>query len=265
VVLGLATGLLTGAADARAGDARLTFPYHDADYLYRGSRNGGLTYVPAAVEPGDTVPLVVFLHGVNPIAAQHPWLGGRALPDLTAAAAKLIGRRATRPFLLAGPTQARGAMAGRSMWEGFDLEEFVDAVDGSLAGRATVDRDQIIVLGHSGAGCNPNGGMLRIAREGGRITPRALVMIDTCLDAETGEALGEADPRTSVYVAWQRVFWWRPMDQFLTAFRTTARESGRRAPILLESTEAGQSGKNPHEDVVEEVFRDLLPTLLPRL
>ena len=56
------------------------------------------------------------------------------------------------------------AASGRHMWQSFDLDDFVRAVDAAIATRAAVDRDQVFVIGHSGAGCNPDGGCQALKR-----------------------------------------------------------------------------------------------------
>jgi hypothetical protein len=238
----------------------ISFPFRDAEYLAADQSKGGLAYVPSEVGRGEEVPLVVFLHGVNPTSVVHSWVGGAATPDLTAFAESLVSRRKTAPFILAAPSATRNAMAGRLMWPAFDLDAFVDAVDASIEGRARIDRDAIIVVGHSGAGCNRDGGLLRIASHPGEITPIALVAIDTCLDAESGDSLGQTPPDTSVYVRWQRLLWARPIDRFLVAFHTAAFVTERRDVNMVEGA---KTSTNPHVDIVFEALNELLPALLP--
>jgi len=240
---------------------RVVFPFDDARYLRGGQENGGMVFVPPldGEDADDALPLVVFLHGVNPSSALHPWLGGAVTTDLTKLASAMIDAGRTRPFLLAAPTESRDAMAGRRMWQSFDLDAFVDAVDASLAGKANVARDRVIVLGHSGAGCNPDGGLLKIATHPGAIVPAALVAIDTCLDEESGDALGSAPAGTQVFVRWQRALWSRPVDRFVDAFDAAAHASGR---AELDMREGLASGGNPHEEIVPESLTELLPALL---
>jgi hypothetical protein len=252
---------------AGADESRVTFPFHDDEYLFFGESRGGAVYLAeqvGQVGQGESVPLVVVLHGVNTTGALHPWLGGRGLPDLTPLAAKLVRSGRVRPFVIAAPTQTRGAMAGRRMWQGFDLAEFVDAVDGALAGRAVVTRREIIVIGHSGAGCNADGGLLGVAARPGRLVPYAIVAVDTCLDEASGTALGASPHDTRLFVAWQRVVWPRSIDRFLTAFHAASRPTGRDDPTLdLASDLAFDPRSNPHEQILVRTFEALLPDLLP--
>jgi hypothetical protein len=239
-------------------ETRATFPYHQADYLYPGEGPGGLAYVPREAPEGAAVPLVVFLHGVNTGPVVHPWLGSRGLPDLTTKVGDLVHKRSVRPFILAAPTQTRGAMAGKRMWDSFDLDEFVSAVDASLGHRAHVARDEVVVIGHSGAGCNPDGGILRVAVRPGRIVPFAIVAIDTCLDEESGAALGSAGENTAIFVEWQQAIWPRSISLFMNAYHASARVTGKEDPIVWVEKDLGA---NPHEEIVFRAFGELLPSL----
>jgi hypothetical protein len=171
---------------------RVSFPYRDAEFLYVGESNGGQVVVPSRVERGTHLPLVVLLHGVNPDHGPHMWMGGRDFPDLGLLVERMVGSYAAPPFLLAAPSQTKGAMSGHLMWKEFDLDDFVRAVEGAMGGRASVDRSTVIVMGHSGGGCNPAGGLLGVARAPRTVVPSAVVAIDTCLDEESGDALGRA-------------------------------------------------------------------------
>ena len=229
------------------------FPFHDAEYLNADQANSGMAFIPSEVPQGETVPLVVFLHGVNPTAELH-------LPDLTAFTSSIILRGKTQPFILAAPTAIRRAMAGRIMWPAFDLDAFVDAIDAKIDTRARVDREQVVVVGHSGAGCNRDGGLLRVARQPGAIVPIALLSLDSCLDAESGDALGQAPIDTKVFVRWQRAFWPRPIDRFLVSFHTAAFVTER---SNVDLAEGARGSTNPHEDIVIESLNEILPQLLP--
>src|SRR3954470_8112776 len=104
------------SASSAAGREIVSFPFRDAEYLLADQSKGGLAYVPGEVGRGEEVPLVVFLHGVNPTSVVHSWVGGAATPDLTAFAESLVSHGKTAPFILAAPSATRRAMAGRLMW-----------------------------------------------------------------------------------------------------------------------------------------------------
>jgi hypothetical protein len=262
-VLGLASAIAfvaTMASGSRADAAyRATFPYHDADWLAPNESNGGAAVVPSRVPVGAHVPLVVFLHGVNMDMAVHAWSGAKGLPDMTVVADDLVESRVAIPFILAAPSQTRTAWSGRKMWQGFDLDEFADAVDRGLAGRAFVQRDVVIVMGHSGAGCNPDGGLLYAAGHVGKITPRAFVAIDTCMDAEVGAALAAAPASSRVVVRWQPDIWPRQVDEFHNAFLAIA--MSRHRPDAIIEVVRGLGG-DAHAAMAEDTFRSTLPRLL---
>ena len=88
------------------------------------------------------------------------------------------------------------------MWQDFDLDEFVRAVDAAIGPQAAIDRDRVYLVGHSGGGCNLDGGLLRAAGSS-RIVARAVLAIDTCIDEEDGTAYGNVPESMQVIVRWQ--------------------------------------------------------------
>jgi hypothetical protein len=145
------------------------------------------------------------------------------------------------------------------MWQDFDLDDFVAAVDAALGPRAEVDRDAVIVLGHSGAGCNPNGGLQRVARAASNVVPRALLAIDTCMDEESGAALGSAPSSARVLVRWQSEIWPRPLDRFRAAFKDAAEAAGHTEPFI----ELVNGLAEPvHETILPDTFTSVIPSLL---
>jgi hypothetical protein len=187
------------------------------------------------------------------------WLTGKTEPDLAPLVERLASAGSSRPFVFAAPSQTRSAWSGHMMWKDFDLDDFVRAVDDAIAGRASVDPQTVIVLGHSGGGCNPDGGLLRVARVHGRVVPRALVAVDTCLDEEAGAALGAAPAGTEVWVRWQAEIWPRPLDRFRASFRDTAAESGRDEPQVQR---VDGLGPGAHDAILLDTLTSLVPLLV---
>jgi hypothetical protein len=257
-LLGLVASFVLFARSA-AADYRPTFPYRDAEFLNAGETGGGMAVVPDLVPRGGRAPLVVLLHGVNLEQVLHMWFGTRGYPDVSALAAQSIASGAAPPFILAGPSQTRGAASGRHMWQSFDLDDFVRAVDAAIATRATVDRDQVFVIGHSGAGCNPDGGLLRVAQAPSLVVPRGLLAIDTCMDEDSGPALGSAPESAKVWVRYQGEIWPRPIDRFRATFKTAADLSGHAEPFvqlvngLVEPV---------HIQILLDTFTSFLPAVL---
>ncbi len=238
---------------------RATFPYRDADFLSPGEASGGIVVAPDELANAGKAPLVVLLHGVNLDQVLHMWFGTRGYPDVAALAAKTIASGASPPFILAAPSQTKQAMSGRRMWQDFDLDDFVRAVDAAIATRATVDRDAVYVIGHSGAGCNPDGGLLRVARSASLIVPRGILAIDTCMDEDSGPALGSAPESARVWVRWQPEIWPRPLDRFRATFKAVAESSGHAEPFLQVVTGLTEP---VHEMILLETFATFLPSLL---
>jgi hypothetical protein len=243
---------------AARAEFRAAFPYRDADFLSPGETSGGMVVAPDQLAGAGKAPLVVLLHGVNMDQVLHMWFGTRGYPDVAGIAAKTIASGASPPYILAAPSQTKLAMSGRRMWQDFDLDDFVRAVEGSLGPHATVDRDAIVVLGHSGAGCNPDGGLLRVARASSLVVPRALLAIDTCMDEDSGAALGSSPESATVWVRYQSEIWPRPVDRFRATFKTAAESSGHAEPFLRVVTGLAEP---VHVQILLETFATFLPSL----
>jgi hypothetical protein len=143
------------------------------------------------------------------------------------------------------------------LWTRFDLDRFVADVERALGGRAAVDPEAVIVLGHSGAGCNASGGLTTDFWSQGRIAPRSLVSIDPCLDEELGHAVARRPSTVPLWVMWQAREWPRQLGAFERAL------SAHEAPGRLDRIEKMDvTGPNPHEAILplalERAVRELL-------
>src|SRR5207244_2549079 len=157
-------------------------------------------------------PLVVFLHGKNGDIL-HRWLGGSGdVRPIVASWSTLPGADAP---IVAGPSQTRDARSGSTLFSGFDLDAFVAAVAAALPAGVSIDDERIIVVGHSGSGCNEDGGIVTAPR--GNISPMALVAIDTCMDARFGDLLDDAVGDAPAWVFWESK-WPRPIADFRATF-----------------------------------------------
>ena len=250
--------VLVMASDARAAGRKVTFPFRDADYLWAGESHGGSAFVPESIVAGDRVPLVVFFHGVNVERVLHSWTGGRGEPDLTELVDRSVTSGASIPFVFAAPSQTRGAMSGLHMWQDFDLDEFVRAVDAAIGPQAEIDRDRVYLVGHSGGGCNLDGELLRAAGSS-RIVARAVLAIDTCMDEEDGTAYGNVPESMQVIVWWQPDIWPRPVEKFRAAFRGAAALSGHGDLVMQVMPGLGPQA---HEAILLDAFTSLLPRVL---
>ena len=253
--IGLSTSLF--ASPSHAGRS-LDFEFHDDEYLHPGQHAGGRAYIPTKVNADEPVPLVVFLHGVNRQNQLHMWLGPGP-DDLRVRLETSIKRGDLPPAVLAAPSQTRFALWANTLWTGFDLDEFVSAAQRAVAGRARISRDQVIVAGHSGAGCNVEGGLLKIAADRGAVLPMGIVALDTCLDAGVGEALARASEFTRIGAYWQSHVWNRRVADFAIGFEVAR-------PAALPGTDwfahVDPVGRWPHDALVAPSLLEAISVLI---
>lgn len=244
-------GLLPGVAAAET----IYFPHQDARFLYPFQRNGGAALVPEEATAEEPLPLVVFLHGTNPTPELHLWLGGGGR-DLRPLARQLVRSKQVSPFVLAAPSQSKGAGLARTVWQAFDLAAFVDDVSRATEGRAQIDRQRVVLVGHSGAGCNPSGGLAADFWTAGIPLPLALVAIDPCLDAKVGQAFARRPASVPLWLSWQPALWVREPNEFSAAL-------ARDKPELRVDrvVELPPRGPNPHEAIVPIAFESSLREL----
>jgi len=254
----LAIGILGSSSRAEAGIS-VTFAYEDDRYLFPGEREGGLVHLPTKADAVRPIPLVVFLHGTNDKGPLHRWFGGGPYQgvdvDLRTEIEGLINRGEIEPTAIAAPSQTKDAASGSHMWDDFDLEAFVAAADVALFDRARIDRKRVIVVGHSGAGCNAKGGLLGIADATMTNAPLSVVALDTCLDGAVGSKLASFAGRSSVSVYWQAHIWPRDIDGLRKVL-----EAGGGSFSIEKSVVVGD---DPHNAIVLEALPALLRRVLP--
>jgi hypothetical protein len=242
----------TAAARALDGASGSTvvFPYRQRRLLYSRNAPGGLAYVTSGAAHGASLPVVVFLHGMNPDELMHPWFGP-PYGDLRPVLESLIASGKVAPLVRAAPTHTRFATGATSMWPRFDLDDFLDATEAALGESAKLDRARVVVVGHSGAGCNAAGGIL--AESVRRAKPLALVDVDGCVDETIMPSLAQTSASTPVHFFWQRT-WVRPIPEL---------ESACPACKVEEITDLA-ARPAPHVAILPEALRRVLPELLPR-
>jgi hypothetical protein len=250
---------LASTASARAGRT-VQYAFDDALRLVPVQRQAAAVYVPDAVTSEGKVPLVVFLHGINEGQQMHLWMGGEG-KDLRPLFDAWIGKSVVAPSILAAPSQTRSAELGTRLWQDFDLDAFVDATEDALAESATIDRTRVVVVGHSGAGCNDQGGLARVATGGGAVRPLAIVAIDTCMEQDFATALAMAPSETAVHVYWQRGSWLRPFADFRLAFEAQRSEDAEGDTL----DEIEMTGLDLHNVIVPIALRRALGVLLPAI
>lgn len=254
VLVGAVVGLVM--TQVAAAETRY-FPHADERYLYAHQHNGAAALLPEQVTPGTEVPLVIFLHGTNSSGEPHLWLGGGSR-DLRPVALRLMKEQKVRPFVVAGPSQTKGAALARTLWDGFDLDAFVSDVVAATQDAVRIDRRHVIVAGHSGAGCNPKGGLATKFWSAASVTPFALASIDPCLDEEMGGAFAQRPAEIPLLVWWQSAIWTREPEAFWAAL--VADKPAERVDRL---TRLPARGPNPHDAIVPSAFENMLRELLP--
>jgi hypothetical protein len=263
-----ASALSTSFSRTARAEYRAAFPYRDAEFLSPGEVSGGMVVVPDTVDKLDKrdkrdedakVPLVVLLHGVNLDQVLHMWFGTRGYPDVAAMSATAIASGSSPAYILAGPSQTKGATSGRRMWQDFDLDDFIRAVEAAVGAHAVIDHDAVFVVGHSGAGCNPDGGLLRVARAPSLVVPRGIFAIDTCMDEDSGAALGSSPESAKVWVRYQSEIWPRPLDRFRATFRTATDVSGHAEPFVQVVNGLAEP---VHISILLDTFTTFLPAVL---
>jgi murein DD-endopeptidase MepM/ murein hydrolase activator NlpD len=149
----------------------------------------------------------VFLHGIAK-PGNYPQLNDHIqtanMVHLGLLSKKLIDARKVEPLIIAAPTYSPDGEKGSELWKHFDLAAFIEDVRKLLAKHGlAIDEDEISVAGHSGAGCNPAGGLLKLAKQGAKLGDRELKIFglaDTCCTDWAGKIVGPAfaHPRKTV-------------------------------------------------------------------
>ncbi|WP_218920229.1 hypothetical protein [Chondromyces crocatus] len=218
---------------------------------------------PRAAEEPRPMPLLVFLHGINGELIRYRWMGGGQEGDVRRIASELMDAGSAPPMLVAAPSAVIPAATAvaRTSWPQFDLARFVDLTVERLAGIATVDRSRIVVVGHSGGGCNATGGIVSAVH--GAMPVHAALVVDVCMDADVAARLGRVRDTTHVVVSWQTLSWAkRPFRDFERVFRREVAQSPAAPGVLRELEHLRPLEPMPHDAMVPLVLRRWLPALL---
>ena len=254
----LTFSLCPGLAAART---EVEFAFGGGTYAKpREAARAGLVVVPDAVSPGARAPLVVFRHGLNQDGPLHKWMGAKGNPDVSVMLSRLQAEGRAAPFLVAAPSQTVDASKPWGMWASFDLSDFVQKTEAALGPRASVDRSRVVVLAHSGGGCNVHGSAL-LAASAKAPAPYAVVLADTCFDRGVAETLLLAAPSTRVHTFYQTASWERDFEPFRTLFMGT-RDRGPRERSM---THVPLTGYGSHDRILGVVLDRAIPVLLPKV
>jgi hypothetical protein len=223
----------------------------------------GRAYVPPKTATSDaSVPLVVFLHGLNAALIKYRWMGGGREGDVRRIIGDLVDSGTLPPVVVAGPSSIIASQVSKgASWNHFDLDRFIDKTISRLSGMVAIDEKRIIVAGHSGAGCSGAGGLATVGESKRRLL--AIVSIDTCMAPSLAEILARAPSRTHVVVGYQTSSWGsRPFSLFRKAFE---REVKKQPPNdgVLRVVERQRPKRAPHDATVKLTLERYLPKILP--
>jgi hypothetical protein len=210
-------------------------------------------------DPAIARPLLVFMHGVNPDHTRFRFAGGKPdEPDIRIIVARLVERGVVPPLVLGAPTTTVACEIPLALWPSFDLDRFVERAVRALRPLAAIDLERVVLVGHSGAGCNANGGLMS-AVAGTSLRLRAVLSIDTCMADTDARLAAIAAPDADLIVTWQPVTWPRPFDAYGALFRA-ASESATGRRILEELRPPARA--NAHNAMVELTLEKYLAAVL---
>jgi hypothetical protein len=203
-------------------------------------------------------PVVLYLHGVNKKLNKYIWMGGEGSPDLRIIWDGLLREKRIAPAVLIAPSSITACTLPTALWEGFDLDRFLSSSIRATRDQVRLDLSRVIVVGHSGAGCNPRGGMVTAVQS---VTPViGALTIDPCMDLCNAEPLARAHPNTGFVITYQRR-WQRDFDGFTRRFLNESRK--RQAVGLRLVQELWPPGPNPHNTIVQQSLERWLPRWIP--
>jgi hypothetical protein len=254
---------LPGETIDRPFDGAKVTQHHDESYVNR-------IYLPAGVAAAsvrDPLPLLVFLHGVNRTHRAHRFSGNEGDPDIRQIVGALVDEGAVPPLVLAAPSSVLSCDYPLSMWPSFDLDRLVEDTARTLRGRVSLDRGRVVLVGHSGAGCNATGGVFGAVHES-TLALRSVMLVDTCLAPDNAPGLTTLAPSTDIVVTYQTRSWDRPFDAFRAGFfaARVADVSRERTFAMTVFEERWPPGAHIHNAMVEDTLRAYLPrALAPRV
>ncbi|HEY3352122.1 MAG TPA: hypothetical protein VGQ83_02655 [Polyangia bacterium] len=200
----VAAALLAAPADAqrrkkKAGAASRPAPCRsDRDEIVPlHYPDAGQVWIPREVACGGRAEVVILLHGNQGSRDPAPSIGGgRHLERMTRS---LMGAGSVRPIVLAEPVHYSSCGGGGDLYGGrMSFAEYKKRLY-RLLGARKIRPGSISVIGHSGAGCCPGGGVFKAAEQ---IRPlRLLATSDTCYHSGAySKRLHELLGRGTVYL-----------------------------------------------------------------
>jgi hypothetical protein len=253
--------LLSPTAKAQALAGKTVEYAYDARDLGKEERAWwGRAYLHPSVLDDTNVarPVVVYLHGVNRLQVKHAWMGAGGSPDLRMLWDEYLRDRRIAPAVLAVPSATTACILPTALWDGFDLDRFLAHTIRATRDLVRLDLSKVVVVGHSGAGCNHRGGLVTALQSSLPLVGG--LVIDVCMDVLDAAPLAQARPDTDVVITYQRG-WKRDFEGFGSHFLDASRRSG--ATGVRQVEELPVLGRNAHTIIVKESMDRWLPRWLP--
>lgn len=241
------------------------------DYDYDGNGQSreawqGRVYVHPDVAGAKDVPLLVFIHGLNVEKIKYRWIGGGNEGDVRRILGDLIDQGLVAPMVLAAPTSTDPATMVNALttWPGFELDRFVNRTQAALGQSVRIDRKRIIVVGHSGAGCNVHGGVASALLDNRTTNVVLGLVVDGCMATDFATEILKVPKTTNLVVTWQEISWAnRPTNDFKRVFSRAVAKDPPAAGVLRELVLERPKAPSPHDAMVGIAFKKWLPRFFP--
>lgn len=266
----LVAALVTRTAVARAAVPRryptgsttdvVTFPFDDAHLLARGHHNAGAAWVTPNTPRGASVPLLIYLHGLNRDRILRRWMHGSAW-DMRTIVGPMVMDGLVGPMAVAVPaTTGDSAQSDGTIYPRFDVAAFVDATDRALSTQGYhVDRAHVIFIAHSASGCAMRNGLFAGV---GSPAVETIFDLDCCMTANFASVLANAPANQRVIMAYQDYMWARDYNGFLHTFRRITAQRGLPADMRVIDY-YDLKGEDVHNGIVPIALRKWMPILVP--
>ncbi|MDP3274701.1 MAG: hypothetical protein Q8Q09_05855 [Deltaproteobacteria bacterium] len=238
----------------------VTFEFDDARLLTRRQRRAGAAWVTPTALPGQPLPLLIYLHGLNRDHIHHRWLHG-SVWDMRTIVGPPAARGEIGPMAVAVPsTTGDDAQSSLTIYRTFDVAGFVEATAHALESQGMViDRNRVIFVAHSASSCAERNGLF--AGVGNRAVS-TILNIDGCMNGRFGVLLGGAPAWQQVIVLYQDWMWARDYEGFVRMYTRHGQASGA-APSHRVLQRYEMRGIDVHNGIVPVAMREWLPRLVP--
>jgi len=167
-------------------DCFVDFSFKDSTLMTDGSKSSRM-WIPGVNDVLiQKLPLIVMLHGNNGGGEKYTYLSNNnENQKLYVAVGDLVKNNFISPMIVAAPSQVKNqkdysGTLSTSLWVNFNLDDFVDAVKLNLPKDVSIDENNIILIGHSGAGCNNNNGVRSALKTSNKYSPKHIVLSEIC-------------------------------------------------------------------------------------